>query len=55
MQPPFERLVNAVHQAAPVAAIAFNPTPQDRADAAARWLHLAVPTRTRLPNPGLKI
>ena len=34
----FERLVNAVHRAAPGAAIAFNTTPQDTADAAARWL-----------------
>ena len=34
----FERLVNAVHQGAPTAAIAFNTTPQDTADAAARWL-----------------
>ena len=34
----FERLVNAVHAAAPSAAIAFNTTPQDTADAAARWL-----------------
>ena len=33
----FERLVNAVHQGAPAAAIAFNTTPQDTADAAARW------------------
>lgn len=33
----FERLVNAVHQAAPAAAIAFNTVPQDTADAAARW------------------
>jgi hypothetical protein len=33
----FERLVNAVHRAAPGAAIAFNTTPQDTADAAARW------------------
>ena len=33
----FERLLNAVHQAAPTAAIAFNTTPQDTADAAARW------------------
>lgn len=33
----FERLVNAVHQAAPSAAIAFNTVPQDTADAAARW------------------
>jgi hypothetical protein len=35
--PLFERLVNAVHQGAPAAAIAFNTTPQDTADAAARW------------------
>ncbi len=34
----FERLVNAVHQAAPAAAIAFNTMPQDTADAAARWI-----------------
>ncbi|MET0383592.1 MAG: hypothetical protein ABW032_09245 [Burkholderiaceae bacterium] len=34
----FERLVNAVHQAAPAAALAFNTTPQDTADAAARWI-----------------
>jgi hypothetical protein len=34
----FERLVNAVHQGAPRAAIAFNTTPQDTADAAARWI-----------------
>jgi hypothetical protein len=34
----FERLVNAIHQAAPAAAIAFNTTPQDTADAAARWI-----------------
>ena len=34
----FERLVNAVHQAAPAAAIAFNTTPQDTTDAAARWI-----------------
>jgi hypothetical protein len=34
----FERLVNAVHQDAPSAAIAFNTTPQDTAEAAARWL-----------------
>ena len=33
----FERLVNAVHKAAPAAAIAFNTVPQDTADAAARW------------------
>jgi hypothetical protein len=34
----FERLVNAVHHAAPGAAIAFNTAPQDTADAAARWI-----------------
>ena len=34
--PLFEQLVNAVHLAAPGAAIAFNTTPQDTADAAAR-------------------
>ena len=34
----FERLVNVVHQAAPATAIAFNTTPQDTADAAARWI-----------------
>ena len=34
----FERLVNAVHQAAPAAAIAFNTMPQDTAEAAARWI-----------------
>ncbi len=34
----FERLVNAVHQAAPAAAIAFNTAPQDTADAAQRWI-----------------
>jgi hypothetical protein len=37
----FERLVNAVHQGAPLAAIAFNTTPQDTAEAAARWLDAA--------------
>lgn len=34
----FETLVNAVHRAAPHAAIAFNTSPQDTGDAAARWL-----------------
>jgi hypothetical protein len=34
----FERLVNLVHRHAPDAAIAFNSTPGDVADAAARWL-----------------
>ena len=35
--PLFERVLNAVHQAAPKAAIAFNTTPDDTADAVARW------------------
>ena len=34
----FETVVNAVHKAAPNAAIAFNTRPEDTADAAARWL-----------------
>ena len=34
----FEAVINAVHKAAPGAAIAFNTTPHDSADAAARWL-----------------
>jgi hypothetical protein len=34
----FERLINAVHKAAPGAFIAFNTRPEDTADAAARWL-----------------
>jgi hypothetical protein len=34
----FEAVVNAVHRAAPAAAIAFNTRPDDSADAAARWL-----------------
>jgi hypothetical protein len=34
----FESVVNAVHRAAPNAAIAFNTRPEDTADAAARWL-----------------
>lgn len=34
----FEAVVNAVHTAAPCAAIAFNTRPEDSADAAARWL-----------------
>jgi hypothetical protein len=34
----FEVVVNAVHRAAPAAAIAFNTRPEDSADAAARWL-----------------
>jgi hypothetical protein len=34
----FEVVINAVHKAAPSAAIAFNSLPHDSADAAARWL-----------------
>jgi hypothetical protein len=34
----FEAVVNAVHRAAPAAAIAFNTAPEDSADAAARRL-----------------
>ena len=34
----FETIVNAVHKAAPKAAIAFNTRPEDTAEAAARWL-----------------
>lgn len=34
----FEAVINAVHKAAPGAAIAFNTRPEDSADAAARWL-----------------
>jgi hypothetical protein len=34
----FEVVINAVHRAAPGAAIAFNTGPENSADAAARWL-----------------
>ncbi|MGA0531702.1 hypothetical protein [Hansschlegelia sp. KR7-227] len=34
----FEKVVNAIHQGAPKAAIAFNTRPQDTAEAAARWI-----------------
>ena len=34
----FERVVNAVHRGAPNAAIAFNTSPPDTADAAGRWV-----------------
>jgi len=34
----FEQVVNAVHKAAPHAAIAFNTRPEDTAEAAARWV-----------------
>jgi hypothetical protein len=34
----FEAVVNAVHRAAPLAAIAFNTRPEDSGAAAARWI-----------------
>ena len=34
----FEKVVNAIHQGAPKAAIAFNTRPEDSAEAAARWI-----------------
>jgi hypothetical protein len=34
----FERVINLVRRHAPSAAIAFNSTPSDTFDAAARWL-----------------
>jgi hypothetical protein len=34
----FEQIVNAVHQHAQGAAIAFNTRPEDTADAVGRWL-----------------
>jgi len=34
----FERVVNAIHQGAPNARIAFNTRPEDTAEAAARWI-----------------
>ena len=34
----FEAVINAIHKAAPGAAIAFNTRPEDSADAAARWV-----------------
>jgi hypothetical protein len=34
----FEAVINAIHKAAPGAAIAFNTHPEDTADAAARWV-----------------
>ena len=39
----FEAIINAVHRAAPRAAIAFNTRPEDSADAAARWLPASGP------------
>lgn len=37
----FERVINAVHSGAPGTPIAFNTSPNDTADAAARWLDRA--------------
>ena len=34
----FERVINAVHRGAPGTPIAFNTSPGDSAEAAARWL-----------------
>ena len=39
-----EAVINAVHRAAPAAAIAFEITPEDSADAAARWAQ-CIPNR----------
>ena len=39
----FEAVINAVHKAAPGAAIAFNTRPEDSADAAARVLAVGSP------------
>jgi hypothetical protein len=39
----FETLINAAHRCAPNAAIAFNTSPGDTAEAAARWLKIAAP------------
>lgn len=36
----FERVINLVHRHAPDAAIAFNDTPQETFDAAARWVDI---------------
>jgi len=36
----FEAVLNAIHKAAPGAAIAFNTRPEDSAEAAARWLQV---------------
>ena len=39
----FEAVLNAVHKAAPGAAIAFNTRPEDSAEAAGRWLQVGSP------------
>ena len=40
----FEQVINLIHRHAPSAAIAFNTTPLDNFDAAARWIDLAPPS-----------
>lgn len=40
----FEQLINLVRRHAPGAAIAFNSTPADTFDAAARWVDISGPT-----------
>jgi hypothetical protein len=42
----FEAVINAIHRAAPAAAVAFNTRPEDSADAAGRWL----PQGSRAPG-----
>lgn len=37
----FERVINLVHRLAPGAAIAFNASPSDTYEAAARWITVA--------------
>lgn len=39
----FEKLINMIHRHAPTAAIAFDTTPEDCADAALRWLRPGTP------------
>ncbi len=40
----FEQVINLVRRHAPTAAIAFNSTPADTFDAAARWIEVPGPT-----------
>ncbi|MBY8875459.1 hypothetical protein K7640_26845 [Micromonospora sp. PLK6-60] len=48
----FEQVVNLVHQHAPDAAIAFNATPDDTFEAAARWVE--VPGRPSTGSRGTR-
>ncbi|GAA5127891.1 hypothetical protein [Pseudonocardia adelaidensis] len=48
----FERVINLVHRLAPGAAIAFNSTPSDTFDAAARWLGRPRSAPTKEAPPG---